>query len=719
MAFSGAGTGLISDPYVITTASQLQEMGNAKSAYYVLGNDIDASDTVNWNGGAGFAVIGSQSWDSFSGSLDGAGFKVVGLVINRPTTDMCGMFGVANGASIKNITFEDVSISGLARAALVAYANTGTSFVSVHVIDSIFTSTGTTYQSGSAALAANLWTDATIEKCSVLGCTITGARMSASFAAFAENSGLVCQNYSNATIIQTSAVSGSACGGIIAAFSASEVCDNLFYGSISAEIAITGGGVGNASFATVEYNVCAVSPQNKGNGFIGTLTGGTFSGNAWDITSSGINYDPTATGRTTAELQNIETYTVAGQSIASFSNYVDEIWKISDGNDAYPIQGWMEIPAADGVNVSAQLENTPQTIAIAAQSSISSLVVSVVLENAAQFAESSVSLPLNAQVEVFNTPQTLAAGTAGEAIGIAALTNAQQTIQSNAVNLVAVVSDLENAQQTIQSNAVNLVAVVSDLENAQQTIQADIGLLIFGSGDIINTAQIFAATSKYETTAYGILQNVNQFVASVVKSIVSVESSAQNTSQALQGAGTTNNEIHIDFGNSAQIIIVSAHISIVGSGQLVNKAQTFAAYSEDVRLTQIALENAQQTIAATISDDVSISGGLVNNEQSAQIEGFVFVRGEASLGNSLQTIAIECALHPMEAHVVLVNAPQIIHGTSPSTIIGSAAITNDAQQIESTLILLSITIWIGRTPVSKIFVRGQEVTNFIYKTKMI
>jgi len=244
-------------------------------------------------------------------------------------------------------------------------------------------------------------------------------------------------------------------------------------------------------------------------------------------------------------------------------------------------------------------------------------------------------------------------------------------------------------------------------------------LLIFGSGDIINTAQIFAATSKYETTAYGILQNVNQFVASVVKSIVSVESSAQNTSQALQGTCTTNNEIHIDFGNSEQIIIVSAHISIVGSGQLVNKAQTFAAYSEDVRLIQIALENAQQAIAATISDDISISGGLVNNEQSAQIEGFVFVRGDASLGNSLQTISIECALHPMEANVVLVNAPQIIHGTSPSTIIGSAAITNDAQQIESTLILLSITIWIGRTPVSKIFVRGQEVTNFIYKTKMI
>jgi hypothetical protein len=48
--FGRPGWGIESDPYVITTVEQLQEMSDDLAACYALGNDIDASVTLAWNG---------------------------------------------------------------------------------------------------------------------------------------------------------------------------------------------------------------------------------------------------------------------------------------------------------------------------------------------------------------------------------------------------------------------------------------------------------------------------------------------------------------------------------------------------------------------------------------------------------------------------------------------------------------------------------------------
>ena len=48
-AFSGSGAGTVADPYQITNATQLQEMKDNLTAHYALMNDIDCSDTENWN----------------------------------------------------------------------------------------------------------------------------------------------------------------------------------------------------------------------------------------------------------------------------------------------------------------------------------------------------------------------------------------------------------------------------------------------------------------------------------------------------------------------------------------------------------------------------------------------------------------------------------------------------------------------------------------------
>ena len=93
---------------VITNVTELQAMASDLAGTYVLGNAIDASATSGWNAGAGFDPVGTGTGVlRFTGSLDGAGYAITDLYINRPTTDYVGLFGSTNGATITNM-----SISG-------------------------------------------------------------------------------------------------------------------------------------------------------------------------------------------------------------------------------------------------------------------------------------------------------------------------------------------------------------------------------------------------------------------------------------------------------------------------------------------------------------------------------------------------------------------------------------------------------------------------------
>ena len=83
----------------IYTLDQLQHISDNLTAQYVLMNDIDASATRTWNGGAGFAPIGTNTYsnysypNSFMGRLDGGGHVIRNLYINRPAQDYVGLFG--------------------------------------------------------------------------------------------------------------------------------------------------------------------------------------------------------------------------------------------------------------------------------------------------------------------------------------------------------------------------------------------------------------------------------------------------------------------------------------------------------------------------------------------------------------------------------------------------------------------------------------------------
>jgi hypothetical protein len=113
-AFSG-GDGSPGNPYVITTVEHLQAMEDDLDAYYILCNDIDASETLTWNGGLGFAPIGQwEFWPlAFAGHFDGQGYVISNLYINRTGEDYVGLFGhITGGAEVKNVGLVDINVTG-------------------------------------------------------------------------------------------------------------------------------------------------------------------------------------------------------------------------------------------------------------------------------------------------------------------------------------------------------------------------------------------------------------------------------------------------------------------------------------------------------------------------------------------------------------------------------------------------------------------------------
>jgi hypothetical protein len=109
-----AGDGTPGNPYHITNVYELQAVQVDLDAYYVVDNDFDASVSATWNSGHGFKPISYLDQVDyhnnvyFSGHLDGQGYSITGLTVNRPDggndpEPFGGMFACVNGATIQNL----------------------------------------------------------------------------------------------------------------------------------------------------------------------------------------------------------------------------------------------------------------------------------------------------------------------------------------------------------------------------------------------------------------------------------------------------------------------------------------------------------------------------------------------------------------------------------------------------------------------------------------
>lgn len=120
--FSGKGSGTTNDPYLITTANELNQTRNNLEACYKLMRDIDLTEWLSENNPSqGWMPIGAKD-EPFKGTFDGNG-KTVKLFINRPDQENVGFMGVVDHATIKNLTVKGNITGKTAVGGIIGYCD--------------------------------------------------------------------------------------------------------------------------------------------------------------------------------------------------------------------------------------------------------------------------------------------------------------------------------------------------------------------------------------------------------------------------------------------------------------------------------------------------------------------------------------------------------------------------------------------------------------------
>jgi len=102
LSFAG-GSGTVTSPYQINNPSGLQAMADGLDKHY----ELTANITLTGNR----TPIGDGS-KPFTGSFNGGGHTIKNLNINNAGSDDQGLFGVTDGAEIKDLTLEDCAVTG-------------------------------------------------------------------------------------------------------------------------------------------------------------------------------------------------------------------------------------------------------------------------------------------------------------------------------------------------------------------------------------------------------------------------------------------------------------------------------------------------------------------------------------------------------------------------------------------------------------------------------
>lgn len=157
--FAG-GTGSISDPYLIATAGDLQQIKTAPGASFRLIDDIDC-------GNIDFKPIAE-----FTGTLDGDGHTVRNLRLFTQPNGKTGIFTFTDEATIKNIDFYNANmlLSGAYEAGLIAATSGNSTFENIHVRR--LNASGESFSGEFGGLVGKMWTMSAITGCEVIGADI-------------------------------------------------------------------------------------------------------------------------------------------------------------------------------------------------------------------------------------------------------------------------------------------------------------------------------------------------------------------------------------------------------------------------------------------------------------------------------------------------------------------------------------------------------------------
>jgi len=321
-AYSGSGSGLSGDPYLVATMENLAWISQNSTVwgrYFKQTAIIDAASTSD--GGSGWLPIGNNT-KKFRGTYDGQGYTISGLYINRPTADSVGLFGCTLGGTISNLKLTDLNIQGHYFVGGLVGNNDNTDI-------SKCSSTGTV--SGSAMIGglAGQIINSAVDKCFSTVSVNCSVSYLGGFAAIIDNTS-VSNCYATGSVNGPSSGTARA-GGFLGYLNPGGTIDKCYStGLVTAVIDLVGGFLGGNSNAPGEEVT---------NSF-------------WDKDASLPTSPAGGIGKTTAEMKTQSTFTDAG--------WDNIVWNMESGiNNGYPYLDWQN---PDGSPLPVNLVNYSATL---------------------------------------------------------------------------------------------------------------------------------------------------------------------------------------------------------------------------------------------------------------------------------------------------------------------------------------------------------------------
>jgi len=293
----------------IRTWYDLDAIRNDSSGDYILMNDLDsttagydelaspiANDGKGWHPFNGPGAGGDNP--PFTGTFNGQGYEIRDLFIDLPGIGYVGLFSVVGeDGRIENIGMVNANVTSTAYIGGLVGANSGT--------------VSNSYSTGS----------------------VTGVEWVGGLVGFNFEEGTVSNSYSTGSVTSDYGVGGLA-GGNIGTMSNS-------YSTSSVTGEESAGGLVGANSGTVSnsYSTGSVTGNNDIGGLVG-YSEGTVSNSFWDKETSGIEVSDGGTGKTTAQMKSIATFSAwdiivvtSGQTNPTY------IWNIVD-DETYPFLSW-------------------------------------------------------------------------------------------------------------------------------------------------------------------------------------------------------------------------------------------------------------------------------------------------------------------------------------------------------------------------------------------
>lgn len=343
LRFSQGTAGTTTDPIRIDSVADLTVLQLNSTCYrsaYAFRQTADLALTGVWT------PIGPQPSGGFNGVYDGDGHTLTGLFVDQTAVGAYkGLFGLLDGATVRNLTISGGTIIGISSnyGVLAGSASGGTLIVGVQIVNSSVSTTGggNEYLGGVVGVIDG----ATIRDTHVSGLSIAIAGSSDHIG------GIVGAMYRSAVIERSSADvsitgSGADVGGITGfAYNGGLITDSYARGSVMGSTSVGGllgrfYGCGTCGPITRTYATTRVTATSVGGGLVARDSSTPAAGavaSYWDtLTSDQSTSANAAVGKTTTQLTTLSMFASAGWSIGS-GWAVSTTWGIcARANNGYP-----------------------------------------------------------------------------------------------------------------------------------------------------------------------------------------------------------------------------------------------------------------------------------------------------------------------------------------------------------------------------------------------